>query len=73
MILTDDILLEKVETFIKQHKMAPTRFGLEAMEDGALVKQLQSGRSLTLKNAERVIRFMDEYAATHPDPNKEAA
>lgn len=70
MILTDDILLEKVEAFLKRHEMAPTRFGLEAMGDGALVKQLRAHRSLTLKNAERVIRFMEEY---RPDLSKGAA
>jgi len=59
--LTDDALLRQVDAFLKRTKLAPTRFGLEAMGDGALIKQLREGRSLTLKNANRVLDFMATY------------
>lgn len=62
-LLTDKALLDKIEAFIAKHEMRPSRFGLEAMGDGALIKQLRDGRSLSLRNAERVVRFMDEFEA----------
>lgn len=62
-LLTDKALLDMIETFLVQHDMKPTRFGVLAMNDGSLVFQLREGkRSLSLRNAERVVRFMDEYA-----------
>jgi len=68
--LTDDALLRQVDAFLKRTKLAPTRFGLEAMGDGALIKQLREGRSLTLKNANRVLDFMATY---QPDSARVAA
>jgi hypothetical protein len=62
-IITDAALIERIKAFIDQHQMAPTRFGREAMGDGALLSQLEDGRSLSLKNAEKVIRYMQEYRA----------
>lgn len=62
-IITDAELLEQIEQFLKKTEMAPSRFGLDAMGDGALVPQLKAGRSLSLKNAERVARFMSAYAS----------
>lgn len=61
-LLTDAKLLTQIEAFINQHDIAPSRFGLDAMGDGALIPQLRNGRSLTLKNAERVLRFMASYS-----------
>jgi hypothetical protein len=60
-IITDTDLLDRIDAFLAAQDMAPSRFGLEAMGDGALVSQLRSGRSLTLKNAARVIAFMSQY------------
>ena len=61
-ILNDAQLLVRIEAFLRQHKMKPTRFGREALNDGALVSQLRAGtRSLTLKSAEKVIAYMDAY------------
>lgn len=63
-IITDAALLEQIEAFIAEHDMRPSRFGLEAMGDGALIPQLKAGRSLSLRNAERVLRFMASYQPT---------
>ena len=69
-IITDAQLLEKVEAFLKLHDMAPTRFGREAMGDGALVFQLREGRrSLSLRNAEKLATYM----ATYAEPSQAAA
>jgi len=60
-IITDATLIEKIEAFISEHEIKPSRFGLAAMGDGALLPQLKAGRSLSLKNAERVLNFMATY------------
>lgn len=70
MILTDDMLLAEVDTFLTHTKMAPTRFGIEVLGDGGLVKGLRAGRSLSLRNAEKVVRFMQSYQAV-PTPRRE--
>lgn len=61
-LLTDKALLDRIEKFITDHDMRPSRFGLDAMGDGALIPQLRAGRSLSLRNAERVVKFMDGYS-----------
>jgi hypothetical protein len=61
-IITDAEMLDQIERFLAAHTMKPSRFGLEAMGDGALVQQLRAGRSLSLRNAERVVRFMASYS-----------
>jgi hypothetical protein len=58
MMLSDADLLEEIQSFLTRHKMKPSRFGLEAMNDGALVPHLKAGRSLTLKSARRVMDYM---------------
>lgn len=67
-IITDTDLLERIDVFLAAHGMAPSRFGLETMGDGALVSQLREGRSLSLKNAARVLSFMSTYT-----PKQDAA
>jgi len=62
-MMTDQTLLRDIEAFLRDHQMSPSRFGLEAMGDGALVAQLRAGRSLSLRNAERVVRFMQSQGA----------
>ncbi|WP_298691763.1 hypothetical protein [uncultured Sphingomonas sp.] len=61
MILTDATLLAEIEAFIEEHEIKPSRFGLDAMGDGALVFQLRTGRrSLRLKSAERVLAHISQ-------------
>ncbi len=63
MIMTDAQLLEEVDRFLSRTEMAPTRFGLEALSDGGLVKGLREGRSLSLKNAAKLVAFMAAHEA----------
>lgn len=63
-IISDRDLLEQIEGFIEKHGIAPSRFGLEAMGDGALIPQLREGRSLSLRNARRIADFMVNYPST---------
>lgn len=69
MIMTDAQLLEQIDAFLAETKMAPTRLGLEALADGGLVKGLREGRSLSLRNAEKLVVFM----AAHRSPQAAAA
>ena len=59
---SDADLLAQIESFLVAKSMAPSRFGLGAIGDGALVFQLRDGkRSLTLKSAQKIARFMAEH------------
>lgn len=62
-IITDADLLRQVEAFLKRTGMPHTRFGREVMKDGALVQHLREGRSLSLKNVNKVLGFMAAYRA----------
>ena len=63
MMLTDEILLRRVDAFLTRTGMAPTRFGIEALADGGLVKGMREGRSLSLRNAAKLLKFMADYRA----------
>lgn len=63
-MLSDDDLLARVEAFLKQHDMAPTRFGRETMGEASLVARLRDGRSLSLRNANKLLDFMATYQPT---------
>lgn len=61
-IPSDAELLAKIEEFLDASHMAPSRFGLETMADGAVVFQLREGRrSLTLKSAEKVLKYIADH------------
>lgn len=51
----DAALLAKIEAFLTTSGIKPSRFGLDTMKDGALVAQLRAGRSLSLRNAEKIL------------------
>lgn len=61
MMMTDQDLLSQVDAFLASTSMAPTRFGIEALGDGGLVKGMREGRSLSLRNAEKLVTFMATY------------
>lgn len=63
MTLSDDVLLEQVEAFLAETEMKPTRFGREAMGEASLVARMKEGRSLSLKNANKLLDFMAAYRA----------
>jgi len=61
MIITDKMLLKQIDAFLKRTKMPHTRLGLDALGDGGLVKGLREGRSPSLRNAEKLVRFMENW------------
>lgn len=59
----DADLLKQVETFLAKTKMAPTRFGRDTMGEASLVASMREGRSLSLRNANKLVQYMADYVA----------
>lgn len=59
-MMTDADLIDRIEAFCRRHRMAETRFGREAVAEASFLSSLRSGRSPSLKLANRVIEFMAE-------------
>ena len=54
-------LLDEIDAFLKANPdLSVTRFGLEAANDGKIVRKLRSGRDITLKKADAIRIYMDE-------------
>lgn len=64
-MMTDAELIARIERFCRDHKMAETRFGREALGEASFLSSLRAGRSPSLKLANKVVAFMAEY---HPTP-----
>lgn len=60
-IPSEQELLAKIEEFLERTGMSPTRFGLEAMSEGGLVKSIREGRSVTLRKGRQILAFMTDY------------
>ena len=51
----------RVSAFLGRTGLSPTAFGRMALGDPNLVRQIERGRSLTLRSADRVQAFMDAH------------
>ena len=51
----------RLSAFLRRTGLRPTTFGRMALGDPNLVRQIDGGRSLSLKTADRVLAFMAEY------------
>ena len=51
----------RLSAFLRRTGLRPTTFGRMALGDPNLVRQIDGGRSLTLRTADRVLAFMAEY------------
>ena len=60
-MINDDEFLQRVISFLEENKLAETTFGLKAVNDGNFVKRLKNGGSVTIRMANKIISFMDEY------------
>jgi hypothetical protein len=67
-----DELLRDVERFIEQHGISPSVFGLLAVNDGHLVRDLRDGVDIRSSRIDRVRKFMAEYRAPRPKRRAEA-
>jgi 2,4-dienoyl-CoA reductase-like NADH-dependent reductase (Old Yellow Enzyme family) len=54
------MLLQKVEEHIKRHRMAPSRFGREAVGDPKFVFDLRDGREVRSRTARRVLDYLHD-------------
>ncbi|WP_313392958.1 hypothetical protein [Sphingobium yanoikuyae] len=55
------MLLRKIEKFLRDHQIAPTRFGRDAVRDPRLVFDLRMGRDPGDRVKRRIEHFMNEY------------
>ena len=53
----------RVAAFLDHTGMSPTTFGMRAVGDPNLMRQIAAGRSLSLRMADRVLAFIDGYDA----------
>lgn len=58
--------LDSVERFLRDHVMAASAFGHQALNDQGFVRGLRKGRHPRLDTVERVQRWMDSYDRAHP-------
>lgn len=61
MSTSTEALLAEIEAFLNAHDMAPTNFGLEAVNDGHLVRDLRNGKDVTLSRADKIRAFIASY------------
>lgn len=53
------MLLERIEKYLKAHRMPPTRFGRDAVGDPKFVFQLRDGREPRASTTARVQAYFD--------------
>jgi len=52
-------LMRRIERFLKQEQMAPTRFGREAVGDPRLISDMKNGRELRDATIARIQAWLD--------------
>jgi hypothetical protein len=60
---TRNQLLSDVEKFLTDRNMAPTAFGISAVNDGKFVSRLRAGANMTLATIDRVRAHIAEHEA----------
>lgn len=53
------MLLLRIERYLRVRKMAPTRFGRDAIGDPCLVEEMRAGRRLRPATCSRVCAYLD--------------
>ncbi len=56
-------MLELIEAYMRSRRIAPTRFGREAVGDPNLVTQLREGRVLRERTVRRVQAYLEQKVA----------
>lgn len=51
----------RIGAFLDRTGMPPTTFGMKAVGDPNLLRQIESGRSVTLRLADQALAFINEY------------
>lgn len=60
------MLLLRIERYLRARKMAPTRFGRNAIGDPWLVPHMRNGRTLRDRTAARVSAYLDRVEVEQP-------
>ena len=58
----------RVRVFLGRTGLRPTTFGMKALGDPNLMRQIDGGRSLSLRTADRVLAFMADYVLDSGGP-----
>jgi hypothetical protein len=61
-------LLYDIDVFMSVHGMKPTMFGVLAVNDGHLVRDLRAGTDIRASTIDRVRAFMAAYRPARPAP-----
>src|SRR5207237_3212706 len=62
-IITETELLDRITAFRERHGMAPTTFGRNATGNANLVRELEEGKSPSLRTAQRIAAYMADVDA----------
>jgi hypothetical protein len=62
-VITETELLERIQAFRERHEMSPTTFGRKATGNANLIRELEDGRSPSLRTVQRIVGFMAEADA----------
>lgn len=57
---------QRIEAFLRERGMTPTRFGEEALNDRRLVFDLRRGRELRPRTRERLLAWIDAQTGREP-------
>ena len=60
MTTLDDFIRQAIKAHLARTNMSAREFGVVALGDPGFVSSLQSGRSMRLDTADRLLQFMDE-------------
>ena len=58
----------RVAGLLEHTGLRPSTFGLQAMGDPNLIRQLRMGRSPRLATADQILAFMEAFDQAHVDP-----
>jgi hypothetical protein len=61
-------LRTKIEKFLAQSGMSPTRFGVEALGDRAFMNRLRAGSEIRTDTIDKIDRFIDGWRPNHSRP-----
>ena len=57
----EEYVRSRIDAFLEDTGMGPTTFSLKAVGDRNLISQMEGGRSLTLRMADRVLAFIADH------------
>ena len=76
MTTLEDQFRSRVSAFLGRSGLSPTAFGMRAVGDPNLVRQIERGRSPSLRTADRVLAFISDHdeafrGARDPPPHRD--